>query len=205
MLLKSTLTLIYLPLSPSDPPIPRERYLYAYSLLAGLTPLEFLITYASLALYPFITQLEFLGLSLFQADQNPEIINSSSRSRPTESKGLLVNLLFCDSTSILGYLNSLFCRCSSWCSCERVTDPLPNSVLPGKTSIPPGSLWAVRVWLRVNGIDHRLFGEDDVWVGKDLDFNTISEASFARLKTVDAKSQLYHGFVGRALLTFTMR
>jgi hypothetical protein len=90
-------------------------------------------------------------------------------------------------------------------SCERVTDPLPNSVLPGKTSIPPGSLWAVRVWLRVNGIDHRLFGEDDVWVGKDLDFNTISEASFARLKTVDAKSQLYHGFVGRALLTFTMR
>lgn len=78
-------------------------------------------------------------------------------------------------------------------------------MLPGKSSIPSGSLWSCRVWLRVNGIDHRLFGEDDLWVGKDLDFNTIGEASFARLKSVDAKAQLYHGFVGRALVTFIVR
>lgn len=78
-------------------------------------------------------------------------------------------------------------------------------VFPGKTSIPPGSLWSFRVWLRVSGIDHRLFGGDDLWVGKDLDFNTVSEASFARLKSVDARTQLYHGFVGKALVTFIIR
>jgi hypothetical protein len=78
-------------------------------------------------------------------------------------------------------------------------------VFPGKTSIPPGSLWSLRVWLRANGIDHRVFGEDDLWVGKDLDFHTISDASFARLKSVEAKAQVYHGFVGKALVTFIIR
>ena len=77
--------------------------------------------------------------------------------------------------------------------------------MPGKTSIPPGSLWSLRVWLRANSIAHRLFGEDDLWVGKDLDFNIISDASFARLKSVDANTQLYHGFVGKALTTFIIR
>lgn len=85
------------------------------------------------------------------------------------------------------------------------TNTTQKSVFPGKTSIPPGSLWSFRVWLRVSGIDHRLFGGDDLWVGKDLDFNTVSEASFARLKSVDARTQLYHGFVGKALVTFIIR
>ena len=78
-------------------------------------------------------------------------------------------------------------------------------MFPGKTCIPPGSLWSFRVWLRVNGIDHRVFGEDDLWVGKDLDFHTISDASFARLKGIEAKAQVYHGFVGKALVTFIVR
>lgn len=78
-------------------------------------------------------------------------------------------------------------------------------IFPGKSSIPVGSLWSLRVWLRVNGVDHRLFAEDELWVGKDLDFHSIADASFVRLKSVDSKSQVYHGFVGRALVTFTCR
>ncbi|KAF8076758.1 hypothetical protein FPV67DRAFT_431212 [Lyophyllum atratum] len=77
-------------------------------------------------------------------------------------------------------------------------------IFPGK-SIPVGCLWSLRVWLRVNGIDHRLFADDELWVGKDLDFHSIADASFVRLKSVDSKSQLYHGFVGQALVTFTCR
>jgi len=78
-------------------------------------------------------------------------------------------------------------------------------VFPGKSSIPAGSLYSLRVWLRVNGIDHRVFGEDELWVGKDLDFHSIGDASFVRLKSVDAKAQVYHGFIGRALVTFMVR
>ncbi|KAG5648749.1 hypothetical protein DXG03_000096 [Asterophora parasitica] len=78
-------------------------------------------------------------------------------------------------------------------------------IFPGKSSIPVGSLYSLRVWLRVNGIDHRLFSDDELWVGKDLDFHSIADASFVRLKSVDSKSQVYHGFAGRALVTFTCR
>jgi len=80
-----------------------------------------------------------------------------------------------------------------------------NSVFPGKTSIPVGCLWSLRVWLRSNGVDHRLFGEDELWVGKDPDFNAIGDASFARLKQHDQGVQTYLGFVGRAAVTFTVR
>lgn len=57
----------------------------------------------------------------------------------------------------------------------------------------------------MNGVDHRLFADDELWVGKDLDFHSIADASFVRLKSVDSKSQVYHGFVGQALVTFTCR
>lgn len=57
----------------------------------------------------------------------------------------------------------------------------------------------------MNGADHRIFGDDELWVGKDLDFNSIGDASFCRLKSVDSKIQIYHGFVGRALVTFIVR
>ncbi|RDB19784.1 hypothetical protein Hypma_012899 [Hypsizygus marmoreus] len=78
-------------------------------------------------------------------------------------------------------------------------------VFPGKSSIPVGSLYSLRIWLRVNNVDHRIFAQDELWVGKDLDFNSIADASFVRLKNVDSKAQVYHGFIGRALVTFTIR
>jgi hypothetical protein len=34
------------------------------------------------------------------------------------------------------------------------------------------------VWLRANGVDHRLFGEDELWLGADPDFGMVENASF---------------------------
>ncbi|KAF9057818.1 hypothetical protein BJ165DRAFT_1334693 [Panaeolus papilionaceus] len=78
-------------------------------------------------------------------------------------------------------------------------------IFPGKQSLPVGCLWSLRVWLRVNGVDHRIFGDDDLWVAKDPDFNSIGDASYARLKTVDSHEQVYHGYVGRALVTYIVK
>ncbi|KAF9476990.1 hypothetical protein BDN70DRAFT_881703 [Pholiota conissans] len=78
-------------------------------------------------------------------------------------------------------------------------------IFPGKASIPMGCLWSVRVWLRVNSVDHRIFGEDDLWIAKDPDFNSIAEASFARLKTTVVGEQVYNAYVGRALVAFTIK
>ncbi len=79
------------------------------------------------------------------------------------------------------------------------------STFPGKPSYPAGCLWSLRVWLRVNGVDHRIFGEDELWVGRDPDFNSIAEASFARLKAAEGDKQLYNAYVGKALVTFVVK
>ncbi len=67
------------------------------------------------------------------------------------------------------------------------------------------SLWSLRVWLRVEGVDHQLFRVEELFVGKDLDFNAIGDASFARQAVASPDYQVYRGYVGRALITFTIR
>ncbi|PPQ67596.1 hypothetical protein CVT25_012090 [Psilocybe cyanescens] len=78
-------------------------------------------------------------------------------------------------------------------------------IFPGKSGLPTGSLWSIRVWLRVNFVDHRLFGDDDLWIAKDPDFNSIGDASFARMKSDEAGQQIYNTYVGRALVTFIIK
>ncbi|KAJ3719352.1 hypothetical protein C8R42DRAFT_673570 [Lentinula raphanica] len=78
-------------------------------------------------------------------------------------------------------------------------------VFPGKASVPAGCLWSYRVWLRVNFVDHRIFGDDELWIGKNPDFSSITDASFARLKTSSANSQTYDAIVGRARVQFIVR
>ncbi|KAF9534588.1 hypothetical protein CPB83DRAFT_842566 [Crepidotus variabilis] len=78
-------------------------------------------------------------------------------------------------------------------------------IFPGKSSIPVGSLWSLRVWLRVNGVDHRIFGDDELWVAKDPDFNSIADASFARMKSTEGNTQLYNAYVGKALVNFIVK
>ncbi|KAK0190488.1 hypothetical protein F5146DRAFT_556477 [Armillaria mellea] len=78
-------------------------------------------------------------------------------------------------------------------------------LVPGKTSLPVGTLFSYRVWLRVNEFCHRLFGEDDLWIGKDPDFSCIADLSMARLRRVLAGSQVYDAAVGRAKVQFIIR
>ncbi|KAJ7222691.1 hypothetical protein C8J57DRAFT_1440281 [Mycena rebaudengoi] len=79
-------------------------------------------------------------------------------------------------------------------------------VFPGKKNVlPAGGLYSLRVWLRVGGIDHRVFGEDDLWLGKDLDFHAVADASFARLRSVTHDTQVYDAVVGRAKVQFIVR
>ncbi len=87
---------------------------------------------------------------------------------------------------------------------QRVLMPL-HSLVPGKTSLPVGTLFSYRVWLRVNEFCHRLFGEDDLWIGKDPDFSCIADLSMARLRRVLASSQVYDAAVGRAKVQFIIR
>lgn len=79
------------------------------------------------------------------------------------------------------------------------------SIFPGRQGLPAGCLWSLRVWLRVNGIDHRIFGDDELWVGRDPDFNSIADASFARMTGMEADRQVYNIFVGKALVTFIVK
>ncbi|KAF5371214.1 hypothetical protein D9758_004117 [Tetrapyrgos nigripes] len=78
-------------------------------------------------------------------------------------------------------------------------------VFPGKTTLPAGCLWSYRVWLRTNQVDHRLFGDDELWIAKDPDFSCITDASFARLRNVSTTSQTYEAIVGRAKINFIVR
>ncbi len=80
-----------------------------------------------------------------------------------------------------------------------------NSAYPPRACLPQGCLFALRVWLRAGDIDHRLFSEDALWIGKDPDFYSIQDATFARLRSVNSQTLLYKIVVGRALMDFTIR
>jgi hypothetical protein len=67
------------------------------------------------------------------------------------------------------------------------------------------------VWLRANGVDHRLFGEDELWLGADPDFGMVENASFAYLGpggTTTAlgvpDAQVYDAVVKRACVQFVI-
>ncbi|KAJ7167810.1 hypothetical protein C8R46DRAFT_898827 [Mycena filopes] len=80
-------------------------------------------------------------------------------------------------------------------------------LFPGKNNVAPaGTLYSLRVWLRAEGVDHRVFGEDELWVGADPDFGAVADASFANLRPASgAESQVYDAIVGRARMQFIIR
>jgi len=78
-------------------------------------------------------------------------------------------------------------------------------VLPGKTCLPVGCLYSLRVWLRVNNVDHRLFGEDELWIGKNPSFDSIEGLSYAKLKDIIDNIQVYHAVVGKAVVSFIVK
>ncbi|KAH0840258.1 hypothetical protein J3R83DRAFT_1265 [Lanmaoa asiatica] len=76
---------------------------------------------------------------------------------------------------------------------------------PPRSSLPTGCLFHLRVWLRTAGVDHRIFGEKDLWFGKDPDFRAIVDASFAALRNATQDTLIYQGIVGRAHVSFIVR
>ncbi|KAJ7639460.1 hypothetical protein FB45DRAFT_1024180 [Roridomyces roridus] len=79
-------------------------------------------------------------------------------------------------------------------------------LFPGKNNVvPAGTLFSLRVWLRSNEVDHRVFGEDEVWVGKDLDLSAIEGAVLARLQSIEPDAQVYDTTVGGANVRFVIR
>ncbi|KAL4081425.1 hypothetical protein V8B97DRAFT_24495 [Scleroderma yunnanense] len=83
---------------------------------------------------------------------------------------------------------------------------LEFSVLfPPRSCLPTGCLHHLRVWLRSAGIDHRIFSEDDLWIGRDPDFRSIGDASFAILRNATQDMLIYQVILGRAHVSFIVR
>ncbi|KAJ7034139.1 hypothetical protein C8F04DRAFT_1102373 [Mycena alexandri] len=80
-------------------------------------------------------------------------------------------------------------------------------LFPGKNNVvPAGCLYSLRVWLRAGGVDHRVLGEDELWVGAEPDFGSVADASFANLRLASGvDSQVYDAVVGRARVQFIIR
>lgn len=78
-------------------------------------------------------------------------------------------------------------------------------IFPPRTSLPAGCLYHLRVWLQTAGIDHRIFSDNDLWVGKDPDFRSVGDASFAVLRNATQDMLIYQGIVGRAHVSFIIR
>lgn len=78
-------------------------------------------------------------------------------------------------------------------------------LFPPRTSLPAGCLYHLRVWLQTAGIDHRIFSDNDLWVGRDPDFRSVGDASFAVLRNATQDMLIYQGIVGRAHVSFIIR
>ncbi|KAG1805721.1 uncharacterized protein BJ212DRAFT_1391204 [Suillus subaureus] len=55
------------------------------------------------------------------------------------------------------------------------------------------------------GIDHRIFSDNDLWVGRDPDFRSVGDACFAVLRNATQDMLIYQGVVGRAHVSFIIR
>lgn len=78
-------------------------------------------------------------------------------------------------------------------------------VFPPRSSLPVGCLHHLRVWLKSAGVDHRIFGDNDLWIGRDPDFRSIADASFAILRNATHDMLIYQAIVGRAHVSFIVR
>ncbi|KAH7916226.1 hypothetical protein BJ138DRAFT_996226 [Hygrophoropsis aurantiaca] len=78
-------------------------------------------------------------------------------------------------------------------------------IFPPRTSLPAACLYNLRVWLKTGDIDHRLFADNDLWIGRDPDFRAIGDASFAILRNATQDMLIYQAVVGRAHVSFILR
>jgi hypothetical protein len=52
-------------------------------------------------------------------------------------------------------------------------------LIPAKTQPSKKCLYSLRVWLRHQFVDQRIFADDALWVGTDPDFAAIPDAIYA--------------------------
>lgn len=78
-------------------------------------------------------------------------------------------------------------------------------LFPPKSSLPKNSLFSLRVWLRHQGIEHRIFSEDTLWIGTDPDFEAIPNLGVARPVHTMPSQQLFEAYVGKARVLFIIK
>jgi len=77
-------------------------------------------------------------------------------------------------------------------------------MFPPRTSLPPGCLWSLRVWLQTGDVSHQLFAENELWLARDPDFHLLGDASFAVLRNSDFDKTIYNAMVGNARVWFVV-
>ena len=87
----------------------------------------------------------------------------------------------------------------------ELTAKLTFSLFPPKHSLPKKCLYSLRVWLRHQNIDQRIFADDALWVGTNPNFAAIPGASIATNWYQAPERQLYKCLVGRAEVFFILR
>jgi hypothetical protein len=80
----------------------------------------------------------------------------------------------------------------------------PTSLFPPKHSLPRRCLYSLRVWLRHQNVDQRIFADDALWVGTNPNFSAIPDAILATAWYQAPDRQLYKCHVGRAEVSFTL-
>lgn len=78
-------------------------------------------------------------------------------------------------------------------------------IFPPRTSLPAGCLYHMRAWLHTAGVDHRIFSDNDLWIGRDPDFRSVGDATFAVLRNATQDMVIYQGVVGHAHVSFIVR
>lgn len=81
-----------------------------------------------------------------------------------------------------------------------------------KPSLPADCLYCVRVWLEAQGVQHRIFSDENLWVGKDPPFSSIQHVALTRQDQPSIPFSLrpdpgvirkaFKGYVGRASCDF---
>ncbi|KAF9651680.1 hypothetical protein BDM02DRAFT_3110107 [Thelephora ganbajun] len=75
-------------------------------------------------------------------------------------------------------------------------------LFPPKHSLPKKCLYSLRVWLRHQSVDQRIFADDALWVGTNPDFAAIPDAILATTWHQASDRQFYKCLVGRAEVNF---
>jgi hypothetical protein len=78
-------------------------------------------------------------------------------------------------------------------------------MFPPKASLPVGCLYCLRVWLRSGKVDHRLFAENEFWIGRNPEFSGLGDATYAQLASSTPSLLVYQSIVGGAPVNFILK